>query len=226
MRLPAYALLLPSLGACHHRPPQPAPLSVNCPVGPATQTPGWGAAELDAIRALYHLANREGAALTLRLDNGRAITLRDSVGDTVSSESAIRYRLVGLRRELLAYEVEIALWEGSATLLIDVKTGHRTYTWGSPVVAPNGRRFAALSYDLAAQYDPNGVQIWRTDQDTLALEWSTTLKEWGPTDARWLDSTTIVVRRNAEFEPIGDTITGCALIVRRRGQWLVQSPAP
>jgi hypothetical protein len=75
--------------------------------------------------------------------------------------------------------------------------------------------------DLVAAYDPNGVQVWRRDRDSLVLELQREL-EWGPTQARWMDDSTASIGMNTD--PLqADSATGCALLRRRAGRWLLEA---
>jgi hypothetical protein len=166
-----------------------APAADTClPVQPPSEEQ-WDDREARVIARLGDRARRMENGLLLKLDSGGDVVLRDIEGD----EDLARYRLAGWNERLHAYEVAVAYYEGGTNLLVDARTGRQTKIWGMPVVSPDGRRFVALSMDLEAAYDPNGIQVWRSGGDSLEVEWQAELA-WGPSDPRWLNDSTFSVR--------------------------------
>ena len=98
--------------------------------------------------------------------------------------------------------VEVRHYERRDYLSVD-RTGLQKHTLvGEPVLSPDRERVVATSLDLVAGIRPNALEIWRLDDRFARLELSIRSYEWGPSDATWIDTSTIVFTQN--FEPFGD----------------------
>jgi hypothetical protein len=201
------------------QPPTAAVAADTCLLPAPAADVDWVQREAAALAGLGGRARRDSTGLHLSVSNGEEVVLRDQTDDSESGDDYVRHFLAAWRPELNAYEVAVGYYEGGATLLVDGRTGHRTKIWASPLVSPDRGRLVAASKDLEAAFDPNGLQIWRTDGDTLSLEWQQEL-EWGPAEPRWVDSTTLAVRAHP---PVGaqDSTVRCMLVRRRGGEWQV-----
>lgn len=216
---------LPLLLACGSGPAR-APVAAPAPAPgclPASTGPGPDPIEAEpaALRGQRARAVRNGATLLLRVRD-TAVALTDQLGDSVPPDEQVRYSFVAVRTELGVYEVAVLAWERSATLLVDLVTGHRTVTWAPPVASPDGRRLAVASLDLEAGFNPNGLQVWRRGRDSLELEWQVELTGWGPGPARWLDAGRFLVRRVPAAGAADPA--GCVVVARAGRGWRVAAP--
>lgn len=162
---------------------------------------------------------RAGDSLILRLADGGRKVLTDTLLDSLAGEQTRRFLYRGLDARLHAFHVEAFFWEASGSLLIDAPTGEQTELWGAPVVAPGGQRFATASYDLDADYNPNGIQIWRVASRAPKLEWQQVLTTWGPSNVAWIDDSTLLV--TAGFGARNLAAHACYQVIRREGRWKV-----
>jgi hypothetical protein len=229
-------VLLGILAACGREEPAQEAAPDSAPAGVATDPPvdscvpaarpaerEYVDPEPAALAALAGRARRDSTGLHLSTSNGGEVLLTDRTDDSESGDEFIRYGLVAWHPELNTYEVAVGYYEGGATLLIDGRSGHRTKIWATPLESPDRRRLIAASMDMEATFDPNGFQIWRTDGDTLALEWQRETTDWGPTNPRWINDSTMAVRSNpAPSAP--DTTSHCVFVRRRAGQWEIATP--
>lgn len=127
-------------------------------------------AEEDALERWPTQARRDGARLSLRLQDGRGFTLEDTPSDT-PADSVLRFTLVDFLPPLPAYVVRVHRRAGAgAWLLIDARTGARTVLDAAPVPAPSGGRFAAPR-TADADGTGAGVVIWRMGATGPAEEW-------------------------------------------------------
>lgn len=135
---------------------------------------------------------RQGLNLTFKAANGRTAVLKN---DTTDSEDAIAYLYWGELPNVHQWVVNVGLWEGRYVVLIDQRTGQRTDIWGQPAASPDGRYILASSYDLAAAFDANGLQLLQLGPKGPKLVWQRELNNWGPADVRWRPNGTIVVKQ-------------------------------
>lgn len=113
-------------------------------------------------------------------------------------------------------------YEGSEYLLIHHATGEWTRLPARPLLAPGGDRFAVLSFDLAAGYAPNTIQVWRLDEGEPTLEWQVDPDAWGPTDGRWVDEDTLIFSRRCGPDPsTGVECDSRATLRRSQDSWVI-----
>ncbi|HEX2095340.1 MAG TPA: hypothetical protein VHG28_23290, partial [Longimicrobiaceae bacterium] len=113
-------------------------------------------------------ARRSGGRLEIAAAGGRVIPLAN---DTTEGERYVRYRYREYLEEIGYHLVEVGFYEGGGFVLVSAATGDETHLHGSPVVSPDRARFVAVSVDLVAGYDPNGIQVWRLTGAGPRLEW-------------------------------------------------------
>lgn len=125
---------------------------------------------------------RQGDTLLVRLSDD-TLRLIDRPGE---GSDVIHFSFQAHWPDRGFYLIHQQYYEGSAHLLVNDATGQRTTIPDRPLRGPDGQRFAVLSFDLEAGYNPNTLQIWRFDGDAPAMEWETNPDTWGPVDGRWL----------------------------------------
>ena len=121
--------------------------------------------------------------------------------------------------------VEIGYYEGGGFLAID-QHGGSTLIAGEPLVSPDSQRFATLSLDLEAEYQPNVNEIWRLRAGTLRLELAVRSDEWGPSEARWRDSATVEFLQNFPTADVGTYRQQRARLVLDHDGWSLQHIPP
>jgi hypothetical protein len=167
-------------------------------------------------------ASRTGLRLTLR-SRDRAVVLED---DCSSTESAVRHFFESHLADIGYFLVKADLYEGRAFLLVNDKTGNKTWLKGPPVVSPDNKRFVTASMDLEAGYNPNEIQVWRLEPSGPELESSANFGEqWGPSDPVWTDAETISFKKNV-FDPgsPGQLLSTPAILRRKGNQWELHIP--
>jgi len=136
---------------------------------------------------------RKNNVLEIYLLNGGRVVLKDPPrlpdGDAPEGGSSYSYR--EYLRPVKHFVVHVQFYEGDAHMLIHAKTGESTDIWDVPLVSPGGRRILTASLDLEAEYNPNGIQVFRLRGEKLVQEWEKRFKGWGPMNAKWLDDRTI-----------------------------------
>ncbi len=81
---------------------------------------------------------------------------------------------------------------------------------------------AASQIDLVAGYDPSVLQIWRRTPAAARLELALTSDEWGPSDVRWTNDTTLTLLQNFPSEAIDRPTQRTATVALRAGRWRVE----
>ncbi len=86
--------------------------------------------------------------------------------------------------------------EGSSYVAVDHATGRQCPMLGFPAVSPDRKRAVAFSAAGEANYDGNGVEVWRINQGKPRVEYTYTpdARDWSPTDTRWSGPSTIKAR--------------------------------
>jgi hypothetical protein len=178
--------------------------------------------ELANLTSAGGRALRTGLRLTLR-SRDRAVVLED---DCSSTESAVRHFFESHLADIGYFLVKADLYEGRAFLLVNDKTGDKTWLKGPPVVSPDNRRFVAASMDLEAGYIPNEIQVWRLEPPGPKLEYSANFGEqWGPSDPSWKNADTISFKKNVLDPGSPSHLLSTPAILRRKGnQWELHIP--
>jgi hypothetical protein len=106
--------------------------------------------------------------------------------------------------------------EGSAVRLVNARTGWSVEIAGLPTVSPDRRRFVTLSLGHE-RYNPERVQVWLVQGDTLRKEWSLVPEYDDPHDVRWLSNRSFEFA-HSRFEPTISIVVDTAAI-DSTGQW-------
>jgi len=180
-------------------------------------------------RELANLSPAEGRTLRsgLRLElrsRDRLVVLED---DCSSTESAARYFFESHLVDIGYFLVKADLYEGRAFLLVDDKTGEKTWLNAPPVISPDKRRFVTTSMDLEAGYNPNEIQVWRLEPSGPKVEYSANFGEqWGPSDPFWKDSDTISFKKNVLHPGSPNQFLSTpAIMQRKENQWEIHIPS-
>ena len=179
-------------------------------------------------RELANLSSAEGRALRTGLRHAlrsrdRLVVLED---DCSSTESAVRYFFESRLADIGYFLVKADLYEGRAFLLVNDKTGDKTWLKGPPVVSPDNRRFVTASMDLEAGYNPNEIKVWRLEPSGAKLEYSANFGEkWGPSDPSWKDADTVSFTKNVlDPDSPGQLLSTPAILRRKGNQWEIHIP--
>lgn len=133
---------------------------------------------------------RDGGRLVFTLDNGQQAELKD-----VDSQEpdVMKHYYWGELPTAHQWVAHVGLWEGWMVALIDQRSGRIKYVWGQPFASPDGQHLLTTSADLEAGYDPNGVQLFRVQADSLQLLGERKFEDQGPEQARWLNNHAVVL---------------------------------
>lgn len=169
--------------------------------------------ERDQLGKAPQRAKRSGGKLILQLSSGKTLTIEDTeqlAFNYVEYLSCIDYYLLHVQR-----------YEGTAYRLVSARTGEQYRIQDIPVLSPGRKRFVTASFDLAAGYNPNKIQIWRVDKDTLHLEWSLEPKKWGPSDPVWVNEERLRITKDKLDEQLQFHKIGELILELKQGKWVI-----
>jgi hypothetical protein len=145
------------------------------------------AIEARQIPLTHGRVRRDSAGLQLRLSNGRTLTV---VNDTVDTSGAWPswFHYLGTS-DALGYHV---LWaqhtEGGTIRIVNARSGWSADISDLPIASPDRRRFVTASQAME-RYNPERLQVWRVEGDTLRPEWSLVFDfAEVPGEVRWLSA--------------------------------------
>ena len=125
------------------------------------------------------------------------------------------------------YLVHYSLYEGDGYLLISQRTGELTGVAAAPVFSPDSTRLVIASVALEAAYNPTLLQIYKLTKKGLQKEFSEEPINWGPANARWLDSVTVEFDKQELIMTTDSSSnqTTATLLLQKQanGKWRVES---
>jgi hypothetical protein len=135
----------------------------------------------DTLKLIFHLRNGVDSVL---------------VNDTTEGWSNyIDYSYIESCKNIDYWLLGITYYEGSQYLLLDREKGEKIWIWGIPIYSPNNKYFVCNSCDLEAGYDSNGFQLFEIKNKKAKLRWSKILSDWGPTEIRWKNDSTLYIKQ-------------------------------
>jgi len=106
------------------------------------------------------------------------------------------YTVISYFPEQNYWVLHIHGFEGIDWLLVNGNNGREDLTISEPTLSPGGTRFLCVSADLeVGEYYANGIQIWRIDEDSLALEFEDLDMPWEPHIVEWITDSVIVLNK-------------------------------
>lgn len=145
--------------------------------------------EKNLIQMAGNRVSRVGKELKFKILNNTLSILND--GD---DETEDKYVFTFYFKKLHLYLVSVGKWEGSGSIIISETMGKIYHIDANPIFSPSMNRFATISWDMQAGYNPNRVQVWKVENGEIILDWdSTELDDWGPDGATWVSDDKLVL---------------------------------
>ncbi len=133
--------------------------------------------------------------LILETYKGKKIILKDTLQNTDSGDQ-VSYDYIGFNKKNNSYLIREKFYESGDYLLISKVSGEVTKLWSIPIFSEDGKRFITCSPFLAYNVMPNGIQAWQTESNGKChLIWEYETPKWEPTDACWIDNSTVCMKR-------------------------------
>lgn len=127
----------------------------------------------------------------LQLNDGSPVKVCD-IPDEVDSDMYRSYQLKGSFKDLPYWFFLVDLYEGNASVIINRNTGHRREALPEFVVSPDKKQ--VLAYHRMDAYGWAGIEMYRAGKDSLSLEWSVEMDDWGPEEIHWTEDGAIKVK--------------------------------
>jgi hypothetical protein len=113
------------------------------------------------------------------------------IGETDERE----YHYLGRFANLEYYLVSGIFWEHYECYLINKKTGSKTTTWNRPFLSPTSKYFANLSMAYGLEGVPNGIQIWKVEnQNYLSKYLELDQQIWVADDFFWETDNSLILK--------------------------------
>jgi hypothetical protein len=213
-------------GGCVHKPARLVaatistsdPATVPAPICTDSMAPLRDRTEAGMLARSAGRVRRDHCRLIFRTVGGDTAVFANDQSD---NDRAISYTYLGPAGDQLDL-VRVGYYEGGSYMLVE-RDGVHVAVAGPPTFSPDGSRFASLSMDLEAEYDPNVVQVWRLNRGHPRLEIAITSDEWGPSDALWVGADTLRFTQNFPTDSIGVYRKQHAELIRNERGWTFQA---
>ena len=161
----------------------------------------------------------DSSTLCILTAEGDTVTFSDSPEiEDISFFSM--YTLVARLQEQDYWIVQLSGHEWAEYLLVSGRNGSYSRAISVPVASPDGSRLLCAYRDIIACFVDNGIQIWRIDPDSLALEYSALDANWGPSGAEWVDDSAIVFDRiTVDWETWETHVNIGQIVMTESGCW-------
>ena len=152
---------------------------------------------------------RSGKNLTLFLENGKKLVLTNPGTPEDDGDEYEGYSFEHFFEKNNFYLIRVQYYEGSAHMLVDRKSGAKEYIIGIPYFSPSGKRVLAISMDLEAAYDANGVQLLTLRDGSIKSEFILEPSSWGPVAAKWLNEHEVLLEKETiQYDKSSGNIAG------------------
>lgn len=109
-------------------------------------------------------------------------------------------------------------YESGGWQLINGENGRVYYLISEPITNPGGSRLVCAHADLVR--DHNGIEVWRIDSDSLALEFQELSMLWGPINTEWKNDSTIIFEKSSYDENMETIARPGRLELSNDGTWV------
>ena len=161
---------------------------------------------------------------TLFFSDGSASADVEDYFDRLSMSDS--YSLVSHLPEQNCWVIEHSGYEWVGWLLVNGENGRICTAISTPSPSPDGTRLLCAMEDIMAGFIDNGIQVWRFDEDSLALEFQDTSVPWGPANVTWENDSNVVFEKLEFNSETGSFTTRPGrLVLSREGTWMPDDPA-
>ncbi|HIJ61296.1 MAG TPA: hypothetical protein HPQ04_01255 [Rhodospirillaceae bacterium] len=185
---------------------------------------GRDRSEAPRIAASDGRVRRDGAQLTLTLNDGRKLRLADDLicGQAACPPQIARsFDFAGASPDGRFLVVEEHWDEANAALLVDGRSGAATVLLGLPKFSPDGRRAAATVSDLEWS-SPRRLEIWSLAGASPVLDFAVAAKDEDDTvyeALSWTDTDHLLLRRGPWTGPAKSEV----MLTHDEGGWHLQT---
>jgi len=145
------------------------------------------------IAGYSNLAQRTGDSLFLKCDNGKTVQL---INNLSQDDNYIQFCFIELNKDIEHYLVSCLRVESSNYILVNKKNGNRIEAIGPPVTSPDKNFFVCGHSDLVAQFNLNGIEIYKKNKNSYHLLGVRELANWGPEQMMWKNDSSLMIKAN------------------------------
>ncbi|MFA6449282.1 MAG: hypothetical protein WCX65_07445 [bacterium] len=172
------------------------------------------------LKRFGKLVKRKNKRLYLNIDSNKQVVIQDKILNKLQdNENDTLYSFRSFDKDINVYEVEIQYYESGALLLVNKANGEQIEVIGHIKRSPDKKRIISYNMDLQAGFDPNGFQILKLSNNHFIKELDVELKNWGPSNAKWINKTEVEIEKTI-FSSHGETIIGTARYILKNNKWV------
>lgn len=140
--------------------------------------------------------SKQNGTIKLRISNPNKQFI--AFTDTKGEEERQEYRYIGQFKTIGYYLIAGLFWEQEEYYLINKTSGEKTTIWNKPKLSPTTKYIANLSPAFGLEGTPNGLQIWRVENDKQNIKKITEIDQsiWAPYSFYWETETSLILNSN------------------------------
>jgi hypothetical protein len=139
------------------------------------------------------LASRIGDSLCLRTRTGSKFLVNCDSSD----ENFVNYKYIGKIPGIDYVVIFVSYYEAYRYLIINLKSGKENFTCGMPSLSARKDKLACSSFDLAAAFVFNGIQMFRVGNDSLEQISERELTSWGADRIAWCGENALLIEQKS-----------------------------
>ncbi|MCD4775710.1 MAG: hypothetical protein K8S15_06605 [Candidatus Aegiribacteria sp.] len=136
----------------------------------------------------------DSLTLCIVTTQGDTLIFRDRLNPQYA-ENFICHRLFSYLPVQKYWVILKSYYEGGGWQLINGENGRVNTVISIPIPSPDGNRLVCANADIVACFNDNGIEVWRIDPDSLALEFQDLNVSWGPVNTDWKNDSTIIFEK-------------------------------
>jgi hypothetical protein len=137
------------------------------------------------------LVRRNDDSLFLKCDNGKIIKL---VNNRSEDDNYKLFRFVELNKDIDHYLIGCLRVESFNYLLVNKKNGNPIETIGPPFASPDKNFFVCGNCDLVANFNLNGIEVYKKGKSSYQSLGLRELTNWGPDQMLWKNDSTLIIK--------------------------------
>ncbi|HEY8366868.1 MAG TPA: hypothetical protein VIL57_06950 [Bacteroidia bacterium] len=130
------------------------------------------------------------SALVVILADGSELKMEDNLED---GDSYLQHSFHYYFPEIDYYLIDLQLYEGFCSKLINRKNGKEKIIFGKPYLSLDKSKIVCINSDLVAGFTFNGIELYTIKGDSLQTEFVLET-EWGPSDLKWLNENQFLLK--------------------------------
>lgn len=130
--------------------------------------------------------------IIIHCENGKLVRL---INDTSDGDTYVNYHYHGTIKSCNTIVIEGVYYEWTAFTLISLTSGRKTEIMDVPNFSPSVTLMISSFSDLVSGEMPNGIELYKVDQDKIYNIFRCDLTDWGPQEIKWQSDSVIYIKR-------------------------------